>query len=113
MLTPKAIFWTLAFYAPIPVALTFAGSWLVRRVGASRGVHACGEAFLGLAVTWLGVFALDQVVRHWFKSQPGITQNDWLPLIEFTTFSHEVLNATAIVVGVAAVLTRRREGDES
>ena len=111
MLTPRYVFWTLAFNAPIPLAIAFAGSRLVRRVGAPRGVHACGEVLLRLALAWLAVLVLDQIVRHWYCYRPGVTQGDWLPLIDFTTYTHQVLNASAVMTGVVAVLVSRSRGE--
>lgn len=111
-MTNTQYIWMFAFQVLVPLAMAVAGSLLVRRVGAPRGVHACGEMLLWLAVARLATIVFDKVGYHWYRRQPGIVQGDWLPLLDFAHALGRYLDASAIVVGVTAVLTGRK-GRES
>ena len=99
------IVWIVVFNGwPILAALV-AGAWLVR-----RGDRGAGFVLWAWALGMSGFVVVTWYVNWVWRLQPGVTQGQWLPVLEVLWFAQRLMTAYALAFLVGIVLFQKGRG---
>ena len=90
--------------SPVLAALA-AGAWLVR-----RGDRGAGQVFWAWAVGTSGFMIVNWYVNWVWRQQPGVTQAQWLPVLNALWFAQRLMTTYTLALLVGIVLLRKGRG---
>ena len=99
-----AIVGMLTFKGPPILAALIAGAWLVR-----RGDRGAGFVLWAWALGMSGFEVANWYVNWVWRQQPGVTQGQWLPVLNILWVTQRLTTACALAFLVGIVLLRKEK----